>query len=82
MRCLRTRWHIAALTPRAGRAVADCKDPVVARRLQCRPNDELIDAVGFKTSDVFQEIGRLDSRCPRRSIRRGSSGRPSRAHTI
>ena len=50
---LRARRHVAALAPRAGGAVANGEDVVVARRLQRRPNHELIDAVGLEPSDVL-----------------------------
>ena len=36
----------------------------------------LIDAVGFETGDIFQKSGAL-TQAAQRSIRRGSSGRPS-----
>ena len=64
MRRLRARRHVATCAPRAGRTVANCKDAIVARCLQCRPYHKLIDAVGFEAGDILQEIRRLDSCSP------------------
>ena len=50
--------------PHGGGAVADGEDIVVTRRLQRRPDDELIDAVGLEAGDILQDIRRLDARGP------------------
>ena len=61
MRCLRTRGHKAspaAIGIRAGAsgAVTQRKNIGVARGLQRIEDDQLVDAVGFKTAEVFQKI--------------------------
>src|SRR5436190_562073 len=65
MRGLRRRWYRTLTAgPRAARAIADREDVVVPRRLQRPAHDELVEPVGFQSVDLFQEIGRLDSRRP------------------
>src|SRR6185437_17027541 len=50
--------------PRACGAVADREDRIVAARLQRRPHNELIDAIGFESVEIAQEIGSIYSRGP------------------
>ena len=81
MRGLRPGRHVPSAQPRTGGAVAE-RNIVVARRLQGRLDDELVDAIGFQAVDVPQQIRRLDPRRPTTSsagmARPSASSTPSR----
>ncbi len=82
VRGLRARRHELAVAaePRARRAVADREHVVVARRLQRRPHDELVDAVRLETVEVRQHVRRLDAGRPHDQLRRDDlAGREAHA---
>ncbi|MNZ72561.1 hypothetical protein D3C78_909420 [compost metagenome] len=54
---LRARRHILAVGHRAGGAVAEHEDVLVAARLQGRQYHQLIDPVGFQAVQLAEEVG-------------------------
>ena len=76
MRGLRPGRDILAFLagPRAGGAVAERKNVLVARRLQRRQHDELVDAIGFQTVEVFEHVGCLHTGRPHHEL--GRNERP------
>ncbi|MCY1535484.1 hypothetical protein D9M68_708910 [compost metagenome] len=66
MRRLGARRHIAiaAVTQRAGRAVAEGEDVVVAGGLQGRAHHQLVDAVAFQSVQILQQRRCANARRP------------------
>jgi len=68
---LRPRRHGGELAAAgAGSAVADRKNVGVARGLQCRLDDQLVDAVDLEVVEMSQYLRRLHTRCPHDQFRR------------
>ena len=67
--CLGPWWHRALPSnPWCCCAVSDRQDVRVAGGLQCVGDDKLVEVIGFQSSDLFQEAGRLHAGCPHGQI--------------
>src|SRR5215831_4389099 len=70
MRCLRARRHRSGCAcTRAGGAVTDREHGGIARRLQCRLDDQLIDAIDLQTVEAPQDLWRFDTCRPYDKLR-------------
>src|SRR5262249_30650549 len=79
MRSLRPGRHGGGFPrPWAGRTVADCEDRGIARRHQCRLDDELVEAVDLQTVESSQHLRTFDAGRPYHELGRdkGAIGQP------
>src|SRR5215472_5008803 len=58
------RYDAIAFRPRAGGAIADRENVVIAGGLQGLSDHELIDPVSLKAVEVVKKGGRFDAGCP------------------